>query len=291
MKKTILSMITILFTISIFAQTNNKIVSPFEPSVVTAFAQDLYENGFIDEAESEFKRSLFLQNASAQEQYTEQQEQIIFTLTSIYNAQDNKSGIQWLEDNFTKGLSLDVKEKVDFVNARLIFKERTADGFNEFIDSIQTDLSEYEPSFQLLTVISQDLFLYNIDDAAIKANEAFHEYKEFEQFSKACAKYNTKSAALATTLSIFIPGAGKWYTSSFNTFLTSFLTIGSFVGATVYTGIDSQWKDWRPYVFGTCALGLYIADIYSSYKAAKRYNEAQYRNLCSTLDLVYEDLF
>lgn len=274
-----------IFTFQIYAQ------SPYDPKVVSAFAESLYEDGFWDEAESEFKRVLFLTEAEKQSSYTQEQEQILFTLTTIYNSQNNKTGIQWLENNFAENLSLDVKEKVDFANARLLYKERNQEDYFQFTTSIEQDLYEYQPSFQLLTVISKDLFLYNIEDAGIKANEALHEYAQFEQFSKACAAYNTKNVALATTLSILFPGAGKWYTGNFWSFFSSFLSISSFAGATVYTGMESNWKDWRPYVYGSCALVLYITDIYSSYKAAKRYNEAQYRNLCQTLDLVYDESF
>lgn len=276
-----------LLHIPFFAQQT----SPYDSEVVFNFAQSLYEDGFWDEAESEFKKSLFLSDAINQNEYSFIQEQSIFTLTTIYNQNDDKTGIQWLEKNFSENLSLDIKEKVDFTNARLIFKERNQEEYFSFIDSISTDLEEYAPSFQLLTIISKDLFLYNISDAGIKANEALHEYAQFEKFAKACTSYSQKNVALATTLSIFIPGAGKWYTGNFSSFLSSFLSITSFIGGTLYTGIESNWKDWRPYVFGTCALGLYITDIYGSYKAAKRYNEAQYRNLCQSLDLVYEESF
>lgn len=288
MKKTLnLIFILSLLHIPFFAQTK----SPYDSEVVFSFAQSLYEDGFWDEAESEFKRSLFISDAINQTEYSQMQEQTIFTLTTIYNQNDDKSGIQWLENNFSKNLSLDIKEKVDFTNARLIYKERNQEEYFTFVDSISSDLQNYSPSFQLLTVISKDLFLYNISDAGIKANEALHEYAQFEKFAKACTSYSQKNVALATTLSVLIPGAGKWYTGNFSSFLSSFLSITSFITATVYTGIESNWQDWRPYVFGSCALGLYITDIYGSYKAAKRYNNAQYRNLCQSLDLVYEESF
>ncbi|MCQ2589893.1 MAG: hypothetical protein MJ179_05665 [Treponema sp.] len=286
MKKLIMISLALIFTLSPLSAQ----VSPMEPEVVAAFGQNLYENGFIDEAESEFKRYLFLEPVD-ESSFSEQQEQIIFNLTAIYNTQNNKSGITWLEDNFSKGLSLDIKEKMDFVNAKLLFKERDQQQFESFINNIEEDLENYQPSFQLLTSISKDLFLYNIEDARDKANTALKDYQQFEQFAKACAAYNTKSAALATTLSVLIPGAGKWYTGNFLSFLSSFASIGAFTAAAVYTGIQHDWKNWRPYVYGTCALGLYIADIYGSYQAAKRYNAAQYNNLCTSLDYVYEQSF
>ena len=60
-----------LLHIPFFAQQT----SPYDSEVVFNFAQSLYEDGFWDEAESEFKKSLFLSDAINQNEYSFIQEQ------------------------------------------------------------------------------------------------------------------------------------------------------------------------------------------------------------------------
>ena len=286
MKKYILLLTLFLnFAVSSFS------LSPFEPEVVSSFAQNLYETGFWDEAESEFKRALFLSGAVNQNPFSKQTEQNLFSLTTIYNANNDLDGLMWLQNNFSSKLNLDIKEKLDFSTTRLLFLSRNEKDFINFTNSIEKDLTQYSITFNALTTLSKDLFSHNISLVAKNALEISNDLPQFQDFSNACSSYNTKNAALATTLSILIPGAGKWYTGNFSSFISSFLSIGSFVAGTVYTGIESQWKSPRPYIFGTCALVLYIVDIYGANKAAKRYNNAQYLKLFEQLDSVYEKSF
>lgn len=290
----------VLFTLSplCFAQ---ELPSAYSPEVLTAFANDLYKNGFWDEAENEYKRSLFMWDLNQTEDSYKGdrvnlplpvfQEQAVYTLTAIYNNQNNKNGITWLKQNYGSRVSIDIQEKIDLVNCRFIFMERNKEKLDSFTNSISSNLEEYQLPFQMLTLISQDVLSKDITAANVKATAVAREFEVFNNFVKLSSEYNTKNPALATVLSVFIPGSGKWYTGSFQAFLSSFLEVSSFVAGTVYTGIESNWQSWQPYVFGTVALILYSADIYGSYQSALRYNDAQFRHLCEALDLVYEELF
>lgn len=296
MNKLKLKLISLIFILSLSSQAFCQVINdPFSCEGITAFADDLFQNGFLTEAETEYKRSLFLweitENAGKNQELPFYQERAIFTLTAIYNTQKNKDGLSWLNDNYSKKVAPDVKEKIDFVNCRFIFMERNEAAFNDYAQSIKADMENYDLPFQMISSISSDLLSKNITSASVKATAAAREFQVFNDFAKQSADYNTKSPALATVLSIFIPGSGKWYTGSFTAFLSSFLSISSFVAGTIYTGIESDWKSWRPYVIGTCGLILYATDIYGSYQSAKRYNDAQYRVLCESLDNVYEEIF
>lgn len=271
--------------------------SPYSPQIVSEFAQDLFQTGFWDEAEAEYKRSLFLWDTSDNGDRVNCQilpdfeQQAVYTLASIYNSKKNVDGIQWLSNNYSQRVDSSVREKIDIVTGRFIFLTRDAASFSEFTSSIKDDLDDYDVPFQMLTLICTDILNKDISSANIRATTAAREMEVFSQFAQQSAAYNTKSPALATILSIFIPGSGKWYTGSFSAFFSSFLTISSFIAGTVYTGIESGWKDWRPYVFGTAALIFYSADIYGSYQSALRYNDSQMRHLYESLDVIYEQIF
>lgn len=270
-------------------------IDPFSSEGITAFADDLFQNGFLTEAETEYKRSLFLwessENQNKDQSLPQYQERAIFTLTAIYNTQNNKDGLAWLSQNYADKVAIDVREKIDFVNCRFLFLQRNQAEFNQYTQGMNVNLQEYDIPFQMITAISSDLLAKDITSASVKATAAAREFQVFNDFAKKAGSYNTKSPVLATVLSIFIPGSGKLYTGSFTAFLSSFLSVSSFVAGTIFTGIESDWKSWKPFVIGSCGLILYVTDIYGSYQSAKRYNDAQYRILCESLDTVYEEIF
>lgn len=287
MKKLFL-IFTVLFLVksALFCQ---KAPSAYEPEIVAAFAQDLLDNGFLEEAVSEYKRSLFL--GKQKNKSLDFTESAVFNLCSIYNQLNDKDGIIWLKENFKDSVSKDVQEKIDFVDFRFLFLERDTDTFSNKFCTMGTVLPLYSKQTNDLVLISYDVLNNKISDANIKASFVVQELEVYKDFVTLSSDYKLKNKGLATMLSIFIPGSGKWYTGSFASFMSSFFSIASFTSACVYTGIQSEWKNWQPYVYGSIAAILYVTDIYGSYKSAQRYNQAKYRKLCESLDLVYEELY
>ena len=288
--KKLLPLFLLFLATSVFAQ---KAPQAYSPEVTKAFAFDLYQNGFYQEAESEFLRYL----------YTSSQvdETALLTLATIYNNENNLSGINWICNNFLEDLKnstkpgteikLGTEEKLFLSQGRMIFKTGDRGGFSDFKTKLNPSLDSYSLDFKNIIVLSDLILNLNFSEAKNLALEATSNNQTFADLSNSLNEYKLKKPGLGLFLSMICPGAGKWYSGSFSQGLSSFLSVGGFAAATVYTGIESQWKSWRPYVFGTCGLVLWITDIYGAYQASKRYNATLYRELCETTETVYETLF
>ena len=272
----------------IYAQgtTQSTTPSPYEPDVLKAFADSLYNDGFLTQAEGEYKRFLF---ALPNQDFTGTAAQdSLLTLTNIYKKQSSVSGITWLKDNFYSEAQIPVKEKMNFVQAEFIFKERDTQNFNLFSTSILSERKDFSPKFKTLIDVSELLLNNDIGGLGAFCKGAAALNPDYEKLNELCQSYKLKSPGLALFFSTIIPGSGKWYTGSFGAFFSSFLTIGSFAAGTVITGIQTEWKSWQPYVFGACGAVLYIAELYGAYQSAKRYNAALYRVLCEETEKLYE---
>lgn len=261
------------------------IPNAYSPTVTKDFAIELFNDGFIEEAETEFRRYLFTANNKIPD------ENVIFNLATIYNMQNNKTGIIWLRNTFPNQIRPAIQEKIDLSYSRLLFLERDLSCFTDFSNSISKNLSSYSKNFQLIVPLSIDVLNKDFTKATEQAKTAKDFNAIFEPSYNLLAQYNTKNPYLAMGLSMIIPGSGKLYTGSVWEFASSFLGISSFVAGTIYTGIEYEWKNWRPYVFGSCALILYVVDVYGSYKSALRYNDAQNRKICESIDKIYEELY
>lgn len=280
MKKTLIVFLSSFFLFSLAAQ---KLPSPYDPEISKAFAFDLYQTGFFDEAEIEFRRYLFSTKTP--------DETAILTLSSIYNTHNDLSGINWLWNNFSKNITLGTEEKVSIVQGRLIFKTGDRDNFSKFQLSIENSLPNYSPTLQTLFPLSGFILNEDFEQAKLIAKRAAEENQIFSIISASLSGYKEKNPGLALFLSILCPGGGKFYTGVPLQGLSSLTTVGLFGAATVYTGIESQWKSWKPYVYGSCGLVLWIVDIYGSYQSAQRYNAALYRSLCQDTENIYEKIY
>lgn len=281
MKKLIYILITAIIALPCFGQ---KAPNPYSPEITKEFAFDLYQTGFYDEAETEFRRYLFTAGTSIDEN-------ALLTLNTIYDSKNDMAGNDWIFENFNTTLSPFALEKISLTKSKLILNTQDAIAFENFQQSIGDRANNFSLDFHNIIGISQLVLANNITEARAKAAAATEDNLLFSPLSLYLNDYKTKSPGLALFLSMICPGAGKWYTSSFGQGASSFLTIGSFVGATVYSGIKSDWKSWRTYVYGTCGAILYIVDIYGSYQSAKRYNNRIYKELVENTEKIYEVLY
>ena len=264
----------------------------YEPAVVKAFADSLYEEGFLSQAEGEYKRYIFSAGNYAELPEKQQQEyqSSLLSLCNIFNKQKDKAGINWLKDGFFENADPIVKEKINHVQASFLFKERNSDAFSVFAesDSVAGNKELFSPEFLNLITASDLLLKKNISELSVLCGQLVPDYSNFQKLAELSSSYKEKSPATALFFSMILPGSGMWYTGSFGAFLSSFLSIGSFVAGTIVTGIQTNWKSWQPYVFGACGLVLYITDLYGSYQSAKRYNNALFRVLCEETEKIYD---
>ncbi len=82
-----------------------------------------------------------------------------------------------------------------------------------------------------------------------------------------------RSAGLAALMSAVVPGAGKFYTGDWKDGTVSFIFIG-LTGYQAYRGFDKYGtKSAYGWIYGGLDLGLYLGNIYGSYKSAKNFNK------------------
>ena len=289
MKNRFFYILIILLSTRLYGQSKTSatdLPSPYAPAVLKSFADSLYEEGFLSQAEGEYKRYLFTQSPLLPENQDLQSS--LLTLSNIYKKQKDTNGITWLRQNFYDSAITPVKETINFIQAGFVFKTRNASDFSILETSFEEDKADFSRVFTDLIDTSMLVLHNDIDRLKNKCERLSKTNVDYEKLNSLCLDYKIKSPGLALFLSTIIPGSGKWYTGSFGAFVSSFLMIGSFVSGTVITGIQTEWKSWQPYVFGSCGLVLYIAEIYGAYQSAKRYNQAQYRSICEEIDKLYE---
>ncbi len=105
---------------------------------------------------------------------------------------------------------------------------------------------------------------------------------------KSIGEYRPKSAPLALALSAVVPGLGRAYARQLPDGLVSFLTTGVLACFSAYAfsrdGIDAV----RPWVYGGASALMYSVNLYGSYQAALRFNEAQERGIANEARAVRE---
>ena len=90
MKKRFFYVLIILLVATLYGQTKpaaTSTPSPYEPSILKSFADSLYEEGFLTQAEGEYKRYLFSQTDFLQEN-TDIQTSLL-ALYNIYKKQND----------------------------------------------------------------------------------------------------------------------------------------------------------------------------------------------------------
>ena len=97
----------------------------------------------------------------------------------------------------------------------------------------------------------------------------------YKKLSADMAKPLLKSRSGATALSVILPGAGHIYLGNYTRGVGSMISVGAFTFAAVYTGKEHGIKNWRPWLYGSMALGSWVTDIYGANTAALRMNNAE----------------
>ena len=109
MKKSILLIITLFMVTRVFAQ------NAYSPEMLKAFADDLYVQGFWDEAESEYKRYFFAVNNAAIDDNS------VLNLSHIYFQEKNKTGIEWINSNLKRSCGFAVQSRLEYIDASFMF--------------------------------------------------------------------------------------------------------------------------------------------------------------------------
>ncbi|MEX2567385.1 MAG: hypothetical protein WD431_15685 [Cyclobacteriaceae bacterium] len=229
------------------------------------FADYLLETRQFSLAISEFERLVFLKPND---------KEVKKKLLSTYiKADKSAEGINRVDLLYP--LPENIPAEIAPIYAFMLLKEEAFDKAEGFLNS-NPNLTTEEKYLFLGTRYALDhhwseaKFYY--DQVPIAQKSIIATYREIVDRSLA---QKPKSPALATGLSILVPGAGKVYTKDWKDGIMSFL----FVGATAwqaYRGFNrSGVESIRGWIFASVSTGFYIGNIFGSYKSAKNFNRSQ----------------
>jgi len=249
---------------------------PYGSEAVKAFADDLYVNGFYDEAAGEYKRYLFQSNNKDFSAFC--------ALANIYREKKDLKGMDWLNSTVKPDFMNEDLSCFDFYYAESLFLRRDKELFNKHIESSVSDQ-------RTKIVFDTTAFILNKDiTSAAKAFESY-DWIQKDEVKQAISEYTEKSPLLALSLSMIIPGSGKWYGGSFMSGFNSFLTIGLEAYGTYWCYDNYGINNWRTWTMGTITVVSYIVELYGSYQNALRVNDANYRRITTEMEKLYENYY
>ncbi len=163
--------------------------------------------------------------------------------------------------NFSKHYTKDLFEIQDFIQ------------LNYFLQQPNT-LARREQVF-----CSTSMFLHNLNwkgaslSTELARKENMKETDFFEKMTLEGQRLEYKSPLLATTLSIIVPGTGKFYTGDWQDGIFSLILVGT-TAFQAYRGFKQKGvESIRGWVFGAISLGFYTGNIWGSFRSAKKYNK------------------
>ncbi len=245
---------TILYLLSVpvFAQEADL----FNEKFTADFAQFLFKSNQYNYAAEEYERLNFI--------FPENQEYQLNLLKSYRLASEYPRGINAFQYFHSPGLKI----QQEYIKLNLLDNNKL---------NIHTMIDGLEPESIFRNNLDFTLRLINIPDRAINLEGIQVDKIDKGLLDLYNESYNLKhkSAFLAGTLSMLIPGTGKVYCGRWKDGLMSVLFIGT-TAFQAYRGFDKKGvKSVYGWIMGGLSFGFYIGNIYGSAKAAKNYNVHQ----------------
>ncbi len=263
---------TCLFLSPSFAQNDKADLYNLENS--SEFASYLYKSQQFDLAAIEYERILFMQA---------QNDSLQFQLLSSYSlAGQPKRMIERAESMYP------VVKQFPIPIAKLYTKDAFTSGlFFKLADFTQAH-SPLPKRDRLFLHLHMQMMQFNWETAELSLNQLGSISKEplssASLIIEAGKNQKYKSPALAATLSTLLPGTGKIYTGDWKDALFGLLILGGNAYAS-YRGFKNKGiQSVQGWTFGIIGFGFYLANIFGSHKAAKRYNTSAQTNLRMQID-------
>jgi len=254
-------------SLNVFAQQNSEDLYNIDNSLL--FANYLYKSQQYDLAAFEYERILFMRP---------QNDSIKLQLLSSYSFSGNKQQMITRAESLYASTSLFPKP---------VAKLYTSDAFvtglffklNDFT-SAQSPLEKRDRLFlhlhMLMNSLDWETSELTLQQLTAVSNESTSNISMIIQAGK---EQRYKSPALAATLSTIIPGTGKIYTGDWKDALFGLLILGGNAYSS-YRGFKKKGiESVQGWTFATIGFGFYLANIFGSHKAAKRFNSAAQSNL------------
>lgn len=257
--------------------------SAYSDDKVKAFADDLFLNGFLDEAAGEYRRYLFSTNNI--------DPSAVLQLAEIYRITKNNDGILWLGNTFASKIPTADAFKIVVLQGKTLFCRNNYEEFVKYHAEINSDIIFSSETFSVLLDVSQMIMKKNISSVQPYILTHAPNNADLHLLAEQCVSYKEKNPVAAVLLSAILPGAGRWYTGSFLSGCSSFLSMASLGGLIWYTSYHYGWSNWRPWVFCGIAAFSYTVELYGAGKSAVRYNDDAYRKIIQTTESVYDKLY
>ncbi len=255
-------LLLIIVSCSIFSVQKCSAQNLFDLSHTKTFADYLYQSGQYKLAAEECERWLYMQ--------PESDSASLLLLKSYRKGGLYDQGIAKTKIIFPDYEKMNSSIAKEFTVLLLLNRNfELADSFLIGTNKISTNDRDY-------LLMNKNLMLKKWKSAEqIYLSNNYSESKTFSPYSIVFKEYKNlphRSAALAMTMSTIIPGTGKIYSGDWKDALFSMLLIGA-SGIQSYRGFEKNGtKSVYGWIFGGFSAGLYLGNIYGSFKSAKDFN-------------------
>lgn len=266
-----------------FAETETRSA---DSALVLDFADWLYAEGDIAEAEHEYLRYLFLTDTA--------DFKAVSTLANIYRSSGNNEKLLSHSDRYLHAMTAPREiQYMAFMKGYSLFRLKQWPQLDETLAMVTTTATEidsgaagYNQPFAALTLA---LNIYRGNFKAAKTTISLLENDDTVASLKAeLERYTPKRRTVAVGLSAIVPGLGKLYAGQYGDALFSFITTGVLAGLTAYSFQTDGTTSWKPWVYGVSCGIFYSANLYGSSQAALRYNNTHESRLREKADTILE---
>lgn len=228
-----------------------------------AFAEHLLDTRQYSLAISEYERLVFLKPEDKNLQRT---------LFSTYIRAEN-SALGLKRAQLMYPLQERIPAEVAPIYAFMLLKNKAFDKAKDFLTNENT-LSKED---KFLFLGTSNALNHDWEDALVYYNKVATDQKpivaNYREITELALQQKYKSPALATGLSILIPGAGKVYTRDWKDGLVALLFVGTTAWQAHRGFSRSGTKSVRGWIFASVSTAFYIGNIFGSHKSAKFYNQ------------------
>lgn len=197
-------------------------------------------------------------------------------LIQSYRLLDDLKSANNCFEKFFSGDKLKYPEAFALEYVKLLFQEKRFIDVSCFIEGCQTISLSNKAKYEVGALLLQ----YRWEEAKTLTNEYFNSNQKTQtvddlyNISLQGLNIRYKSPCCAALMSTIIPGSGKVYTKQWKDGIYAFLFISAFSYLT-YNSITHNGLNAGSILYGSIALSFYTANIFGSYKSAKRYNQKE----------------
>ena len=172
-------------------------------------------------------------------------------------------------------------------NFKILFLDHQYQNCNDFLQSNMTLKPSKKLEYELGTLLMQNKWkeAKMHSENYLLTNPKTSNFNELYAISVNGMNLNYKNPYYAAFFSGVIPGSGKVYTKQWKDGLYAFVIISTFSWLT-YNSIKAKGLNDNSIILGSVAFSFYAANIWGSYKSAKRYNNNANNKLTKNIETI-----